>query len=293
MQEVSEEETSKTLKPAPSTELPFSQRKGMIELQKSEEVQDTFNLDKPMIPPQKRQAYPDGIPEYARDEILFNESFDVQKNFECDLVDFSVSRIKITMNISLTHIYEVEIDFTNYPERPEIIMSEGLKNELEQPIEEISYFLRNWDTRIPPHITEIVYELEKILTRFKSEGKLSPTQDMPSYVTPELEPLKGDIKYDPNYKPKSIEPPPFIPEEVKPDREIPGQLPPGAPTSPRPVAKPAPGAPMGMAPNAKPAPGVNPKDMKKKQQEDEKKRKEDAEETTRISEAGSQKAEGF
>ena len=148
--EVSEEETSKTLKPAPSTELPFSQRKGMIELQKSEEVQDTFNLDKPMIPPQKRQAYPDGIPEYARDEILFNESFDVQKNFECDLVDFSVSRIKITMNISLTHIYEVEIDFTNYPERPEIIMSEGLKNELEQPIEEISYFLRNWDTRIPP-----------------------------------------------------------------------------------------------------------------------------------------------
>lgn len=210
-----EDDTGKTIKPGPSPNIPLSQRKGMIEIKKSTVVVEALTGDKPIVTPEKRQAYPDGIPEYARDEVLFNESFEVQKNFECELVDYSVSDVKIVMNISLTHIYEVEINFTDYPERPKVILGETLQKELGKPIEEISYILKHWDPKIPAHIKEIVYELEKILTRFKSEGKLSPTQEMPSYAIPELEPLKGDIKWDPNVKPKKIEVPEYIPPEIE------------------------------------------------------------------------------
>lgn len=261
-----QEDTSKTIRPKPSEVIPVSQRKGMIDIKKSDAVVDTFSSEKPLIPPQKRQAFPDGIPDYARDEILFNESFEVQKNFESDLVDFSVSRIKVTLNISLTHLYEVEVDFTNYPERPLFVFSDSLKKELGKPYEEISYFLKHWDPKIPAHITEIVYELEKILTRFKSEGKLSHTQEMPSYVLPDLEPLKNDIKYDPNFKPKEVVIPEFIPEEVKADK-------------PEPISAPIarPGVPVqkaGMpAKTSTPAKQIDPKEQKRLQKEEEQRKK--------------------
>jgi hypothetical protein len=236
-----EEMDADTVKISPAAQIPLSQRKGIITFERKNEVKDSFDLEKPLIAPAKRQAFPDGIPEYARDEILFNESFDVQKNFECELVNYSVSVITITMNISLTHIYQVEIDFTEYPKRPIVKLSEGLMKELGKPIEEISYFLRNWDERIPAHITEIVYELEKIFTRFKSEGKLSSTQEMPEYVLPELEPLKGDIAYDPNYKPKAVEIPEYDGTELTDkftSENKPQGHPPGGPQKPAPPAQP-------------------------------------------------------
>ncbi len=199
--------------------IPLSQRRGMIKLKKSKSTSatsDDLSADKPIIKPSTdREAYPDGIPDYARDEILFNESFDVQKNFECELVDYNVSVIDVRLNISPQHIYTIRIDFTNYPETPKITISDGLKKELGKPMEEISYFLKNWDPKIPPHITEIVYELEKLLIRFKSEGKLGATQEMPDYVLPELEPLKGDIKYDPNVaQTGEVEPPKYDGSEL-------------------------------------------------------------------------------
>jgi hypothetical protein len=251
-------------------ELPAAQRKAVIQLEKPKEVSDSFNLNKPLIAPMKREAYPDGIPDYARDEVLFNESFEVQKNFESELVNYSVSDIKINLNIALTHMYEIKIDFTDYPEQPKIILPDSLKTQLGQPIEEISYFLKNWDPKIPAHITELVYELEKILTRFKAEGKLTSTQDLPGYILPDLEPLKDDIKWDPNYKAKIVPVPPPVVDES----------PPAQPTTPQPIA-PTPVA----GPVVKPVPLQNtppqvvqkldPKALKQKQKEEENRRKEE------------------
>jgi hypothetical protein len=67
--------------------------------------------------------------------------------------------------------------------------------------------------------------MEKILTRFKAEGKLHATQDMPDYILPELEPLKNDIKWTPDYKPKKIEVPAYIPPEVKTEAEENAKIP--------------------------------------------------------------------
>jgi hypothetical protein len=289
-------------KPAePSSKIPLSQRRGMIQIAKSKVVVDQYNAEKPLIKAQKREAYPDGIPEYARDEVLFNESFDVQKNFECELVNYSVSVIKITLNISLTHIYNIEIDFSEYPKKPKLIMGEGLSKEIDSNYEQFSYILKYWDPKIPPHITEIVYEMEKIFTRLKSQGKLSATQNMPDYVLPELKPLDGDIAWNPNYKPKDIVPPKYDGTEItdkytintksRPQaRQAPqpqqGQQPVPRPVPrpqqgqqpvPRPVPKPVAASNGGPNPQPSSAPTptkkLSPKELKKLEKENKKKQK--------------------
>jgi hypothetical protein len=267
--------------------IPLSQRKAIITIEKSKAVSDSFSADKPLIAPQKRQAYPDGIPDYMRDEVLFNESFEVQKNFECDLVNYSVSDIKINMNVALTHMYEIEIDFTNYPDPPQIILPDTLKQELGAPIEQISYFLRNWDPKIPPHITEIVYELEKILTRYKSEGKLTATQEVPGYVLPELEPLKNDIKWDPNYKPPKIVVPPPAPsmEEIaqeKKDQQAPAVV--------KPMQAPTPSSPQKIAPQEKIDPKKQ-KELEKKRAEEEKIKQKNLEKQRQMEQKAKEKEE--
>ena len=51
------------------------------------------------------------------------------------------------------------------------------------------YYYKNWDTKIPPHIIEIVREFESVLMKFKALGKLSDTDEMPESALPDLEPL--------------------------------------------------------------------------------------------------------
>ncbi|MHA1291137.1 MAG: hypothetical protein ACTSQJ_00545 [Promethearchaeota archaeon] len=144
---------------------------------------------KPLIKSMQREAYPDGIPEYKRDEILWEEAQLVNNEYVAEFVEGMISHLKIFLSISLTHHYEILIDFTNYPLKPKIEISEGLQEELGKSLNELLYFLGNWDTKIPPHIIEIIRELEAVLMKFKAKGKLSDTDEMPESALPELEPL--------------------------------------------------------------------------------------------------------
>jgi len=144
---------------------------------------------KPLIDPMKRQAYPDGIADYMRDEVLWEESQAVRNDYFVEYVDGMIHHLQIFLSISLTHHYELIIDFSNYPMKPILSIGKGLQDELGKPLDELMFFLKNWDTKIPPHIIEIVREFEALLMRYKALGKLSDTDEMPESVLPDLEPL--------------------------------------------------------------------------------------------------------
>lgn len=143
----------------------------------------------PIIKPMKRDAYAEGIPDYKRDEVLWNEAQMVKNEYVAEYVDGLVFKLKTFLSISLTHHYEIFIDFSEYPNKPQISIGKGLQEELGKSLEELLYFYRNWDTKIPPHIIELIREFEAILMKYKAAGDLSDTAEMPETALPELEPL--------------------------------------------------------------------------------------------------------
>jgi len=143
----------------------------------------------PLIEPLKRDAYPEGIPDYSRDEIFWNEAEMLKNEYVADYVEGMITKLQIFLSISLTHHYEIYIDFTNYPSRPELTVGQGLLDELGGNLGDILFFYKNWDTKVPPHIIEIIREFEAVLMKFKVKGKLSDTSEMPEAALPDLEPL--------------------------------------------------------------------------------------------------------
>lgn len=145
--------------------------------------------EEPLIEPMKREAFPEGIPDYKRDEVLWEESQMVKNEYVAEFVEGMVFHLKIFLSISLTHHYTIFIDFSDYPKKPKIEISDLLKEELSKNLEELLYHYGNWDPTIPPHIIEIVRELEAVLMKFKAWGTLTETNAMPESALPELEPL--------------------------------------------------------------------------------------------------------
>lgn len=143
----------------------------------------------PIIKPMKREAYPEGIQDYKRDEVLWNEAQMVKNEYVAEYVDGLVFKLKTFLSISLTHHYEIFIDFSEYPNKPKISIGKGLQEELGKPLEDLLYFYKNWDTKIPPHIIEVIREFEAILMKYKAAGSLTDTAEMPETALPELEPL--------------------------------------------------------------------------------------------------------
>ncbi len=173
---IKEEVTKNEMKPIKkekTTNSTIKKEKEEINLQEMKDI---------IITPINRDSYPNGIDEYMRDEVLWNESQSVMKDYTAEFVEGVIAKIEIYLSISIVHHYEINIDFQNYPEKPIIDSSVDLK--------EKSYFLKNWDNKIPPHIIELVREFEKILLNMKNDGILEPTSDMPATIIPDLEPLE-------------------------------------------------------------------------------------------------------
>jgi len=176
LEEKSPVESKLEEKPAPSVPI--------IEIPKKVEIGKEM-----IIKPMKRDAYPEGIPDYKRDEVLWNESEMVKNEYVAEFVEGMISHVQVFLSISLTHHYQLFIDFSDYPSKPKINIGKGLAEELGKSLDELLYFYRNWDTKIPAHIIELVREFEAVLMKYKAKGKLSATDEMPETALPELEPL--------------------------------------------------------------------------------------------------------
>jgi len=80
-------------------------------------------------------------------------------------VDYSAEnpgKINLFLSITPEIHYIIQIDFANYPEKSEFILPSDLYDELGNPAEFLLY-LRDWSSQNPPHIIEVIHELEDIL----------------------------------------------------------------------------------------------------------------------------------
>jgi len=153
-----------------------------------EEVKLSENVS--IINALERDSYPEGLSDYIRDEVLWNEARLVKDEFPADFLEGLLFHLQIYMRISKNHIYKIFVDFSDYPSRPTLGFSEGLNKEINRKlgksINELLYFYKNWDAKTPPHIVEIIKELEAVLLQIYAKGELSES----GHITlPDLRPL--------------------------------------------------------------------------------------------------------
>ena len=162
--------------------LPKYQKTSLEELKLSENVS--------IIKALERSDYPEGVSDYIRDEVLWEEARMVKDAFPADFLDGLLFHLQIYMRISKKHIYKIFVDFSDYPSKPTLGFSEGLNKEINRKLgkstDELLYFYKNWDAKTPPHIIEIIKELEAVLLQIYAKGELSETSHM---TLPDLRPL--------------------------------------------------------------------------------------------------------
>ncbi len=209
--------------------VPASLKKMKLDFQTSE-APKAEDLGEMWIKPKPREMYPEGIPEYTRDEVLWNEAEEIKKMYNADYIEDEVAKLEIFLDLAATHSYRVVLDFRNYPERPILELPEHLVKEMGAPIEQISYFLKNWDIKVPAHPYELIQELEKILLKYKADKKISPTADFESLSnTLVLEPLPNFVPLAPmkplSWESKLSEPEqkPKAPQQTQPQQTQPQQ----------------------------------------------------------------------
>lgn len=86
----------------------------------------------------------------------------IQQEFAYDQKGSSATQINIYITITLTKTFIISIDFTNYPEKPTILLPDEVKNILKDPNASL-VTLKNWNSKKPLHIVEVIRELEKKL----------------------------------------------------------------------------------------------------------------------------------
>ena len=89
----------------------------------------------------------------------------VQREYSVDDSEENPGKITLYLSITPEIHYALQINFSNYPEKkPELLLPSELFDELGDP-SKFLFNLREWDSHTPPHIVEIIHELEDLLQR--------------------------------------------------------------------------------------------------------------------------------
>ena len=142
-----------------------------------------------IVEPLKRVAYPEGVSDYDRDEVLWNEAKLVKDKYPANFVEGMIFNLEIFLSISSTQNFKIYVDFSNYPLKPILDIGKELKREIGEDLNELGELYKNWDIKRPPHIIEIVEKIKLILKKFKEQNRLSDTSEIPKSALPELIPL--------------------------------------------------------------------------------------------------------
>ncbi|MHA1284712.1 MAG: ubiquitin-conjugating enzyme E2 variant [Promethearchaeota archaeon] len=101
--------------------------------------------------------------------VLINTELGLlQQEYGFDEVGLKKGIVKVYLTITLTKTFLIEIDFTNYPERPLLKFPVELQSFLKMSPDDLDV-LKLWRKNEPPHVVEILHELE---TRFFSLSKI-------------------------------------------------------------------------------------------------------------------------
>ncbi|MBY9007022.1 MAG: hypothetical protein KGD63_09700 [Candidatus Lokiarchaeota archaeon] len=90
----------------------------------------------------------------------------IQQEYAFDHQGDEIADIVIYMTITLTKTFLININFSNYPNKPTIILPNEIKS-IFGDINQTLTALRNWEKKNPLHIIDIIHELEKKLSSVK------------------------------------------------------------------------------------------------------------------------------
>ena len=90
-----------------------------------------------------------------RDSLLAEELTLLMNEFQAEMVEGVISRVRVYLSISLEQNFVIGIDFSNYPKKPLLTIQEELKSIINP--EELDS-IKNWKENM--HIVEIIRELE-------------------------------------------------------------------------------------------------------------------------------------
>lgn len=90
----------------------------------------------------------------------------IQQEYAYDKKVGSTADIIVYITITLTKTFLIHINFSNYPKKPEIIFPDSIKKIIKTPNKSLNT-LNNWDEKNPPHIIDVLHELEKKLYSIK------------------------------------------------------------------------------------------------------------------------------
>ncbi len=96
--------------------------------------------------------------------IFENELNLILKEYSADYTEENPADLTVYLSITPEIHYQVQVNFKTYPERPSINLPPDLTEELGDPANFL-FTLRDWDSKKPPHIVDIIHELEEIFHR--------------------------------------------------------------------------------------------------------------------------------
>lgn len=116
----------------------------------------------------------------------------IQQEYAMDYINNSVGIVEVYLTITVEQTFIIQINFLNYPQRPELILNEGLAS-MFGDINEKLKILKNWKEKSPSHIVEIIRELESKLW-FLSEVEIETKKISGSYKTEIINNIFSNLK---------------------------------------------------------------------------------------------------
>ena len=104
----------------------------------------------------------EGPKEIKRDAFIAEEANKLMYDFQTEFSEY-ISKPKVYLSVSIVDHFIFEVDFTNYPEKPILIPPPFVEKLFEEPFDTKISILTNWSPQNPPHITEIFYEIERVV----------------------------------------------------------------------------------------------------------------------------------
>ncbi|MBN1799971.1 MAG: hypothetical protein JW891_00600 [Candidatus Lokiarchaeota archaeon] len=83
----------------------------------------------------------------------------IQQAYAFDQRGKNRADINIYITITITKTFIIGVDFSNYPQKPTILLPEGLKSILGIPDQELKT-INTWNENNPPHIVDALHDLE-------------------------------------------------------------------------------------------------------------------------------------
>jgi len=112
--------------------------------------------------------------EIKKDAHIADEANKLMFEFQTDLSDL-ISKPKVYLSASVDDHFIFDIDFTNYPQKPNLTSPAQLQKLFEVPFENKLSILTNWSPQKPAHIVEIFYEVESLLMKIYQAEEVKET----------------------------------------------------------------------------------------------------------------------